>query len=282
MNKASSGQCIDSGNPGKGEPCHPARTRGQSALGSGPPCRTLVGLGCPLPGVRYPYPRPSPERARCSVIARLHEAEDILIFFDKADIYGMLWACWVCSYRIMTERNRLIEAIEQNSRRLLTDAEISVRLRRTHTSVGLAVQALEEFGKALILRWGVKNLARKGALNHIDKQAATFALLSANELLEKNGKLLARLLKRDGVDLSNVGYYSNQFCCARGGFFENLRMSVTYEDEVPVFPSEVIEALKPGVAKDIIGFTKKARLASRNSEAMKLASVFYTHNHARM
>ena len=182
----------------------------------------------------------------------------------------------------MDDLIRLIEDTEANSRRLLTDAEVLMRLRRSHSSVSLAVQALEEFGKALILRWGVQNMAHKRPPNHVEKQSATFALLSAHELTDKNGKQLARLQTRDDVDLLNVGPYSHQFAQARAGFYENLRMSVTYEDKTPIFPNEVIEKISPGFAKEVIGYTKKARVAARKPIAMKLAAIFYTHNLARM
>lgn len=182
----------------------------------------------------------------------------------------------------MVDLVRLIEDTEANSRRLLTDAEVLMRLGRSHSAVGLAVQALEEFGKALILRWGVQNVARKGPPNHVEKQSATFALLCAQELLEKNGKLLARLQENDGLDLLNIGFYSHQFVQAREGFYEKLRMSVTYEDKTPIFSNEVIDKIGRGHAKDIISFTKKARLAARNPKAMKLAAIVYTHDLGRL
>jgi len=183
----------------------------------------------------------------------------------------------------MSKNASLEKATLLNSKRLLADAVLLKRRKRWHSSVAVTVQALEEFGKALILRWDVKNDASKRKFpTHVEKQAATFALLSADELLAKKGKLLNRFMNCEGVDFSNVGPYSEQFAFARSGFYENIRLTVTYQDEEPIYSSAVTDTIGPEFVSELINYVKKARLAARNPEAMNLASIFYANDLGRL
>ena len=170
-----------------------------------------------------------------------------------------------------------------NAQRLLADAVLLKRRRRVHSSVAMSIQAIEELGKALIVHWNVKNKGNNRKFpSHIEKQTATFALLCASELLAKGGKLLSRLLDEEGVDFSNVGPYSAQFAQARSGFYENLRQAVTYDDEEPIFSRESVQRIDSALPSELIGFFRKAALASRDSRAMSLAAVIYSNDLGRL
>lgn len=170
-----------------------------------------------------------------------------------------------------------------NAKRLLADAVLLKRRRRVYSSVAVSVQALEELGKALILRWEVKNTASKRKFpSHIEKQAATFALLCAYELLANGGKILNRFLEDDIRDFTNAGPYSVQFVHAREGFYENLRQAVTYDDEEPIFTKESIEGIGPALPAELIAFFRKAVIASKSSAAMKLAAEIYSNDLGRL
>ena len=170
-----------------------------------------------------------------------------------------------------------------NAKRLLADAVLLKRRRRVHSSVAIAIQAIEELGKALILRWEAKNKGNNRKFpSHVEKQTATFALLCASELLAKGGELRHRLLYEGGVDFSNVGPYSEQFSQARSGFYENLRQAVTYDDEEPIFSKESVAGIGPALPSELIAFFRKAILASRDSSAMSLAAEIYSNDLGRL
>jgi len=170
-----------------------------------------------------------------------------------------------------------------NAKRLLADAVLLKRRRRIHSSVAMSVQAIEELGKALILRWEVRNKGNSRKFpNHIEKQTATFALLCASELLANGGKLQRRLLYEEGVNFSNLGPYSEQFAQARSGFYENLRQAVTYDDEEPIFSRESVEGIGPALPSELIAFFRKAMSASRDSRAMGLAAEIYSNDLGRL
>jgi len=125
----------------------------------------------------------------------------------------------------------------------------------------------------------IKNDASKRKpLTHVGKQAATFALLSSDELLAKKSKLLNRLLNCEDADFSNVSPYSEQFAFARGGFFENIRLTVTYQNEEPIYSSATTDTIGPEFVGELISYVKKARLAARNPEAMNLAAIFHAND----
>src|SRR3546814_10325744 len=94
----------------------------------------------------------------------------------------------------------------------------------------LAIFAIEELGKALIGRWGVRNLGNNRAYpTHIEKQSATFALLAGDEI-HKLGADEMQQIRGEGGGFHEMGPLSSQFAYARSGFFENFRMSVTYAE----------------------------------------------------
>lgn len=193
-----------------------------------------------------------------------------------------------CKVKSENERNmtsaktNLHRETVSNAKRLLADAVLLKTKKRYHSSVAISVQAMEEFGKSLIMRWEVRNEGNKRRFpSHIEKQSATFALLSAHELLAKGGKRLMRLDDPEENFLT-IGPLSHQFAHARAGFYENLRQSVTYRDEEPIYPTDATDKIGKTFAVEMIGYVRKAIKASAESEAMSLASEIYKNDLGRL
>ena len=146
------------------------------------------------------------------------------------------------------------------------------------------ILAIEEMGKALIIGLGVKNAASKRAYpTHIEKQSATFALLSAYEISKMSKSRLRRKLDKTGGNFNEMGPLSLQFSYARSGFFENLRMTVTYADEKPIYPlQEIDDGNFVDLAVELLKWFKIAQHAIKNAVAMDLASTFFENDLGRM
>src|SRR3546814_19474377 len=91
----------------------------------------------------------------------------------------------------MNETNRIPAIVDEgafgkilaNAKRLADDSRLLIENERTYSAIMLAIFAIEELGKALIGRWGVRNLGNNRAYpTHIEKQSATFALLAGDEI----------------------------------------------------------------------------------------------------
>jgi AbiV family abortive infection protein len=170
-----------------------------------------------------------------------------------------------------------------NARRLWSDGRVLNLDGRAKSAILLGVLALEEFGKALIALWGAKNLASKRLHpTHIEKQAALFALLAANEMLGKAKKRLRRQIEKGEANFRTLGELSNQFAWARGGFYEQLRTFATYHDVKPVWPAELKVHVDSDLAADVLGYFQKAILATRNVKAMSLAAEIYANDLGRL
>lgn len=171
-----------------------------------------------------------------------------------------------------------------NAVRLSEDAKLLCENSRAYSAIMVAILAIEEMGKALIIGWGVKNAASKRAYpTHIEKQSATFALLSAYEISKMSKSRLRRKLDKTGGNFNEMGPLSLQFSYARSGFFENLRMTVTYADEKPIYPlQEIDDGNFVDLAVELLKWFKIAQHAIKNAVAMDLASTFFENDLGRM
>ena len=84
-----------------------------------------------------------------------------------------------------------------NAERLWADSRLLNAEGRSKSAIILAILAIEELGKALITVWGVRNLASKREHpTHVEKQTATFALLSSDEILKKDRGRVRKHIER--------------------------------------------------------------------------------------
>ena len=184
--------------------------------------------------------------------------------------------------RLMTQGG-IFERTVANARRLYSDSKLLADNNRAHSAIILGVLAIEEFGKALIGEWGVKNLANKREHpTHIEKQTALFILLSSKELLTKKGKRLIFRGDREDFDFRKVGPFSEQFAWARAGFFDDIRMAATYADRQPKIPADISSEFDTGIAHDLHKYFEAALKTSKNAKAMGLASEIYKNGLGRL
>lgn len=177
--------------------------------------------------------------------------------------------------------------VAKNASRLYHDSRILSLAGRHESATSHIILAIEEIGKSLIAEWGVKNVAsNRSAPNHIEKQAATLALLAAHELCTPRGQKMLRAYKATGRNPNFVefGGYCEQFAQARSGFFERLRMTLVYEDrDPPLDKRATIEAVKSGkIAKELRAFFKEAIKRRRSKSTMKLAAIIYENDLGRL
>jgi AbiV family abortive infection protein len=166
------------------------------------------------------------------------------------------------------------EATLANAERLLEDSKILSKRKRWKSAIILGVFAIEELGKALIERWGVRNEGNKREHpTHIEKQTATFALLAAKETLENPSEHLKHV--EEEIPLIDRGPYHQQFVWARHGFFDDLRMVATYADKKPRWPEELTRMFGKGFVAELHGYFGEAVAASHHEKAMGLASEIY-------
>jgi len=172
----------------------------------------------------------------------------------------------------------------ENAERLASDAKLMVNHERAASAIMLSILSIEELGKALITSWGVKNLANFRAYpTHVEKQAATFALLSAYEITKMSNARLRRKLADDGSSFMTMGPLSEQFVFARSGFFDDMRMAVTYADQLPKMPLHHVEnGVHVDLASEILDWFRLARRAMFNVAAMELASTFFENDLGRL
>lgn len=172
--------------------------------------------------------------------------------------------------------------ILHNAERLREDAQLLLDHDRFHSATVLAIHSIEEIGKFLIGRWQVVNLASNRKFpSHIEKQAALFCLLSANEIL-KHKKRVLKLMLHDELNMHKVGEYSSQLAWARAGFFEDWRVSALCADQQPKLPKELIVKIDGDLPRDLFRFIDLAFQTVRNSKAMSLAAATYTHDLGRL
>lgn len=174
--------------------------------------------------------------------------------------------------------------VRRNAKRLIDDARLMKRKKRYASAVATAILGIEELGKALIIKWGVKNQAsRRKYPTHVEKQSATFALLSASELIKEDSKRLDLVRKMEIIDFHALGPYSSQFAHARGGFYEDLRKAVIYSDEEPKFdPAKLTPHIDANLVNDIIGFFVRVEKCVGCTPSMDLAATFYSLDLGRM
>lgn len=169
-----------------------------------------------------------------------------------------------------------------NAGRLLADSKLLAEHGRAHSSIILGVFAIEELGKALITRWAVRNKASKRDFpTHVEKQAATFALMSAAEHMSDRARA-RKFLDRGTLNFLKFGPHSHQFAWARAGFYDDLRMAVTYADADPKIPDELQAQISVDLACELHGFFKAALGCIDNSDAMDLASAIYENGLGRL
>ena len=177
----------------------------------------------------------------------------------------------------------LFESTLSNAERLLNDSKLLLSHDRFKSATILGVFALEELGKALIIQWGVRNLATKREHpTHVEKQTATFALLSANELLLSDRKRIVRHIEKGTFDSLKIGPLSHQFAWARAGFYDDLRMSATYADKEPKIPTDLVETINAEFVAELHADFTKALSAFENDDAMGLAAHIYSNGLGRL
>lgn len=175
------------------------------------------------------------------------------------------------------------ELVLANAKRLRDDAQLLVTERRAKSAAILAVFALEELGKALIFRWGVRNLASKRTHpTHLEKQTATFALLAAHQMLTKDAAAFRSSVDAGRFNFIDLGGHSEQFAWARSGFYDTLRMIATYADPEPVWPRELTDQLDEQTPREFCDWFDEAVEAIDHSQAMELASIIYENGLGRL
>lgn len=169
-----------------------------------------------------------------------------------------------------------------NAGRLLSDSKLLADNDRAQSSIILGVLAIEELGKALITKWAVRNKASKREFpTHVEKQAATFALLSAAEHMSDPARA-KKYLNRGTLNFLKFGPHSHQFAWARGGFYDDLRMAVTYADSDPKIPDEIQAMIGVDLAREIHGFFESALASIDRADAMELAANIYENGLGRL
>lgn len=184
------------------------------------------------------------------------------------------------------EEDRFHEEALNNAKRQYHDALIMLRGKRYESAITHAIVALEELGKSLIAKWNVRNEGSKRTHpNHIEKQSATFAILAAHQINTniQTRRIIERINKNgEPQDFNTLGGYCEQFAHARAGFYENLRMSLTYADREPIFSRSSLEpSVTKGLAKEIISYFDDALIAMDNYRAHEIASTIYKNNLGR-
>jgi AbiV family abortive infection protein len=175
------------------------------------------------------------------------------------------------------------DLVLSNAKRLHEDAHLLVKEQRAKSATILAVFALEELGKALIFRWGVRNLASKRTHpTHLEKQTATFALLAAHQMLTKDAAEFRARLDEGRMNFIELGGHSEQFAWARSGFYDTLRMIATYADPEPIWPREITDQLDEKTPREFCGWFDEAIAATEHELAMKLASAIYENGLGRL
>lgn len=170
-----------------------------------------------------------------------------------------------------------------NAERLLSDSKLLLLNGRYESAVILSVFAIEELGKSLIIQWDVKNIASKREYpTHIEKQSATFALLSAKEIINFGNDKIIKHIQRGTFNCRKIGPFSNQFAWARAGFYDNLRMSATYSDKNPKIPSKFMKELDAEFVGELHDYFEKALMTFDDTDAMQLASIIYSNDLGRL
>ena len=170
-----------------------------------------------------------------------------------------------------------------NSIRLINDSKLLNQHGRYRSAAALAISAIEELGKALIFRWAVINrCSKRKNPSHLEKQAATFALLSANELVKKRGKRMRASIRSNSRSFFGIGPFSDQFVWARSGFYEDLRMFATYSDLDSKMPARMLDKFSAGLTEDLVSFHEKAYRTIRNTRAMAQAAIIFENDLGRM
>lgn len=167
--------------------------------------------------------------------------------------------------------------------RLFNDSKLLAEQERVKSAIILGVLAIEELGKALIWRWGAKNLASNREFpTHVEKQAAVFALLSADELLGKNKRRLRARIDRGDFNLNKEGGYCEQLAWARSGFYDDLRMAATFSDKEPKIPADIIARFDSPAIKSLHDFYTEALKRIDRERSMELAAEIYRNNLGRL
>lgn len=170
-----------------------------------------------------------------------------------------------------------------NAKRLAADSRLLIENDRAYSAIMLAVFAIEELGKALITFWGVRNKKHSRPYpTHIEKQSAAFALLAALEMSELTKSQFLEI-RNAGGGFHEMGPLSSQFAYARSGFFDDIRMVVTYADQSPKLPLDSLEDnISVTVAADILDWFELAGTSMSNGRAMELASTIFENDLGRM
>lgn len=173
----------------------------------------------------------------------------------------------------------------KNALRLYNDSRLLSLTGRHVSATTHAILAIEELGKSLISEWNVVNVGSKRSNpTHIEKQAATLALLAAHELLSPRGQILMTQVQAGArrPDFNEFGGYCEQLAFARSGFLENLRMTLAYEDVEPPYDKTTSVSAAKGLAKDLRRWIKDALKRRKSTRTMKLAAEIYRNDLGRL
>jgi len=170
-----------------------------------------------------------------------------------------------------------------NAKRLAADSRLLIDNNRVFSAIMLAVFAIEELGKALITLWGVRNKRHSRPYpTHVEKQSATFALLAALEISRMSKSQLAEI-RSGGGGFHEMGPLSSQFAYARSGFFDDVRVAVTYADQTPKLPlDELADEISVTLAAEILDWFELAGASVNNGRAMELAATIFENDLGRM
>ncbi|WP_260580697.1 AbiV family abortive infection protein [Sphingopyxis sp. PET50] len=172
--------------------------------------------------------------------------------------------------------------IVANAQRLGADSRLLIESDRAFSAIMLAIFAIEELGKALIALWGVRNKKHSRPFpSHVEKQSASLALLAGVEISKMTKSQLSEI-RNAGGGFHEMGPFSSQFAYARSGFFDDLRMAVTYADRQPKLPIEGAEEVGASMASELLDWFDLAFASVTNDLAMDVASTIFENDLGRM
>jgi AbiV family abortive infection protein len=180
-------------------------------------------------------------------------------------------------YFPLTKYDKGLRLSEENARRLIEDSQILLKNRRHHSAVYLAIQGIEEVGKALLFlkykkdqkkitktQWEKVFCDHKRKISEVQEKISRH--LTTVKVYEGFGKsrkylsdkrvheMLVNGLKRNKEDFAYVNYD-----------FEKQKMTIPTKLEIAEF-----EAFTKSI---IIGYTKKAIIALEKEKTQKRKNI---------
>lgn len=190
---------------------------------------------------------------------------------------------WFGSYPKIAQKREMpclcVDNSVQNGKRSLQQALRQLAPNPYILAIAMALCSLAE---GLIHSHPV--LPKVATPTHIEKQSATLALLAAHELRSPGGQMLIAYIQAIGrrPDFSEFWGDCKQLAITRGGFLDNLRMTLAYEDAKPQYDKMSSVRAAKGLAKDLRRWAKDAVKRRKSTRTMNLAAEIYKNDLGRL